>query len=261
MPRGGRWLVSLCAGIDRWRTIPWVGSHAEADYVADGYRRRCKRVAVHREGQPPRERTAPVLSTSYRPPVRRDVASIETLLREFTRRNDRASAEVLNDVLIEEGYDWAAYDLMDSLRLGCRDRRGIAERILSEVLNDSTVLDHGEWRFPRVTDDPRDLNPYVLILERRPVRFRGSSRHTRRLREPRLVIWSRAGRAGNCRWELYGTYPLVEYRSLADAEQTAHADIAYEQLDKHDRAQLVLSLARSTFRGGIPRFFDDLRRI
>lgn len=70
VPRGGLWVVSLCVGVNRWRPLDWVGSHAKADEIADHYRRKCRRVAVHRDGQSPRERTAPLLPASYRAPER-----------------------------------------------------------------------------------------------------------------------------------------------------------------------------------------------
>lgn len=243
IPRGGHWRVSLCIGGNRWKKLDWIGSHFEADYLADTYRRKCRRVAVHRDGQPPRERTAPVLPVSYRPPARdakraeRDPETIQKLLAEFVRSNDKNTALVLNDALIEDGYDWAAFDLRDSLARDCRERRGLAERIISEVFNGSTVLEHGEWRFGVVIDargQPRWRNdalmtPYVLIHEETPVHFRGGGRITSRKREPRLVLWSRAGRGKACRWRLYGTYPLSEFRSMANAMIIAKKDIAYEK--------------------------------
>lgn len=204
-------------------------SHAEADYIADGYRRNCRRVAVHREGQPPRERTAPILPKSYRPPRSRDQdrdhdrdpETIQQLLADFVRSNDKATAIVLADALLEDGYDWAAYDLRESMTLGCHTRRGLAERILSEILNDSAVLEHGEWHFP--SSGP---NPYVMILERTPIHFRGGTRHTSRRREPRIVIWSRYGnRPDLCRWILFGTYDAHDFGSMHEAEAVARLDI------------------------------------
>lgn len=234
-PRGGFWHVSLCVGNDRWRTLNWIGSHAEADYRADAYRRKCRRVAVHREGQPPRERVAPVLPMSYRPPSRdardtrdaRDAETIQKLLADFVRSNDKATAIVLGDALLQEGYDWAAYDLRESVALGCHTRRPLAERILSEVLNGSAVLEHGEWYFPPGQREPQ-LHPYVLILEREPIHF--MPRQRRRRSEPRIVLWSRYGsRPGLCSWRLFGTYDLSEFDSLHEAEETARADIRYEK--------------------------------
>ena len=216
--------------------MPIVVSHAEADYIADNYRRRCRRVAVHREGQPPRERTAPVLPKSYRPPHDRDPETIRQLLADFVRSNDKATAIVLEDALLEDGYDWAAHDLRETIAMGCRTRRGLAERILSEVLNDSAVLEHGEWRFPSGLSNPGP-NPYVMILERTPIHFRGGSRHTsRRRREPRIVIWSRYGnRPGLCRWVLFGTYNAREFSSMAEAEAVAREDIRNAKVPRGNR--------------------------
>lgn len=234
-PRGGFWHVSPCVGNNRWRTLPFIGSHAEADYIADNFRRHCQRVAVHREGQPPRERVAPVLPKSYRPP--RDAETIQKLLADFvatdSRANTRANAIVLADALLEEGYDWAAYDLRASMDLGCRNRRGLAERILSEVLNGSAVLEHGEWNFP--TSGP---NPYVMILERKPIRFRGGTIHSSRRREPRIVIWARYGnRPDLCRWIRYGTYDATEFGSMAQAEEVARRDILSQKRPRNERPQ------------------------
>ena len=217
--------------------LPFVGSHAEADYIADNYRRRCKRVAVHREGQPPRERVAPVLPKSYRPPRARDPESTETiqqLLADFVRSNDKATAIVLADALLEDGYDWAAHDLRETISMGCRTRRGLAERILSEVLNGSAVLEHGEWFFPSVGP-----NPYVMILERTPIHFRGGTRRSSRRRgEPRIVIWSRYGNRPNlCRWIRFGTYDAHEFGSMVDAEQVARMDIQSQKRPRHERPQ------------------------
>ena len=242
-PRGGFWHVSLCIPNNRWRMLPFVGAHAEADYIADEYRRHCRRVAVYREGQPVRERVAPVLPKSYRLPRQRDAerdpVTIQQLLAEFVRSNDAATAMVLSDALIEDGYDWAAHDLRETIAMGCRTRRGLAERILSEVLNGSAVLEHGEWYFPPEgihNGSPR-LNPYVLILERNPVRFRGGKRHTAHRRgEPRIVLWSRYGSQPDmCRWRLFGTYDLSDFDTIEEAEATARADIRAEKVPAGER--------------------------
>ena len=247
-PRGGFWHVSPCVGNNRWRTLPFIGSHAEADYIAGDYRRNCRRVAVHREGQPPRERVAPVLPKSYRPPRSRDPETIQKLLADFVRSNDKATAIVLTDALLEDGYDWAAYDLRESIDLGCRSRRGLAERILSEVLNGSAVLEHGEWFFPPAVvhnGSPR-LNPYVLILERNPIRFRGGTKYTKHRRgQPRIVLWSRSGSTPDrCIWRIFGTYDLSEFDTIEHAEATARADIRAEKVPpgehRYSRQQLDL---------------------
>ena len=247
-PRGGFWHVSLCMKGNRWKMLPFVSSHAEADYIADNYRRKCRRVAVHREGQPPRERVASVLPKSYRPPHdrdqdrnardhARDQETIQQLLAEFVRSNDKATAIVLADALLEDGYDWAAYDLRETISMGCRTRRGLAERILSEVLNGSAVLEHGEWFFP--SSGP---NPYVMILERTPIHFRGGTRHTSRRREPRIVIWSRYGnRPDLCRWILFGTYNAREFGSMVNAEQCARHDIHDAKDRSENRAPYIIN--------------------
>ena len=237
-PRGGFWHVSLCIPNNRWRMLPFVGSHAEADYIADEYRRHCRRVAVYREGQPVRERVAPVLPKSYRLPrardAERDPVTIQQLLAEFVRSNDAATAMVLSDALIEDGYDWAAHDLRETIAMGCRTRRGLTERILSEVLNGSAVLEHGEWFFP---PSGRELNPYVLILERNPVRFRGGTKYTAHRRgEPRIVLWSRSGSSPDrCIWRIFGTYDLTEFDSIEHAEEVARADIRAEKVPPDER--------------------------
>ena len=202
-------------------TVPRRRRRTAHTYIANGYRRRCRRVAVHREGQPPRERVEPVLPKSYRPPSDRDPETIQKLLADFVRSNDRTTAIVLADALLIDGYDWAAYDLRESVAMGCRTRRGLAERILSEVLNGSAVLEHGEWYFP--SSGP---NPYVMILERAPIHFRGGTRRSSRRREPRIVIWSRYGnRPDLCRWVRFGTYDAHDFGSMAEAETVAREDI------------------------------------
>ena len=220
--------------------VPFVGSHAEADTIADEYRRHCRRVAVYREGQPVRERVAPVLPKSYRPP-QRDPETIQQLLSDFVRSNDAATAFVLSDALIEAGYDWAALDLRETIAMGCRSRRGLAERILSEVLNGSAVLEHGEWLFPRgrVVSGSPPLRPYVLILERNPIRFRGGTRRTAHRRGvPRIVLWSRYGSSPDmCKWRVFGTYDLSEFGTIEEAEATARADIQHEKPPPGGRRQ------------------------
>ena len=253
-PRGGFWHVSPCVGNNRWRMLPFIGTHAEADFIADNFRRRCQRVAVHREGQPPRERVAPVLPKRYRPP--RDAETIQSLLADFVRTNDKASAIVLADALLEEGYDWAAYDLHETIAMGCRTRRGLAERILSEVLNGSAVLEHGEWFFPPAgihTGNP-PLRPYVLILERNPVRFRGGTKYAARRRgEPRIVLWSRYGsRPEMCKWRLYGTYDLSEFDTIEQAEATARADIRHEKIPPGERRYQLPPIGSGHNRGREP---------
>lgn len=253
-PRGGRWVVSLCNRGGVWRTLDWIGSHFEADYVADRYRRNCRRVAVHREGQPARERTAPVLPASYRPPPGRDrdpdtTARIAELLARFVR-GDHDAGFVLQDLLIEDGFDWAAQDLRETMSLGCRERRGLADRILSEVTNDATVLEHGEWLF-RMRRGQEDWNPFVLILERNPTLFRGGRRSTSRKREPRLVIWSRSGGAGDCRWRLFGDYPESEFGSLDRAEEIARHDIAYACLAPEQQRERLAMMPPNELEGEI----------
>ena len=165
------------------------------------------------------------------PRAQRDAETIRSLLTEFVRTNDRLSAVVLTDALLEEGYDWAAYDLRESIDLGCRMRRGLAERILSEVLNDSVVLEHGEWNFP--SSGP---NPYVMILERSPIRFRGGTLRSSRRREPRIVIWSRYGNRPNlCRWIRFGSYDATEFGSMANAEAVARQDVADQKRPRSAR--------------------------
>ena len=169
----------------------------------------------------------------------RDPETIQRLLSDFVRSNDKATAVVLNDALLEDGYEWAAHDLRETIAMGCRTRRGLAERILSEVLNGSTVLEHGEWffpPFPPASNDP-SLRPYVLILERNPIRFRGGKMRTAHRRgEPRIVLWSRYGsRPDICRWRLFGTYDLTEYDSIDHAEEVARADIRAEKVPPDQR--------------------------
>lgn len=196
------------------------------------------------------------LTTTRRPYAyaRDDATVLVDLLEMFAKQGDEGSAIVAMDALLERGFDWAAYDLRQSIANRCSDRRGLVNRIRSEIHNDSTVLEHGTWNFRRgraLTFGPdfRDPpTPYALILERAPVFFRGGTTATSRRREPRLVIWSatsasRRGSSSGCRWSLFGSYPVHEFNnSLSEAERVARADIAYEKLEPDEQRARIARL-------------------